>query len=58
MLMAGFRGLAVWPEHPVIRDIRQHHLGAVVLFDYDVPLSSSDRNIESVAQVQKLISVL
>ena len=58
MLMAGFRGLAVWPEHPVIRGIRQHHLGAVVLFDYDVPLSSSERNIESVAQVQKLISVL
>lgn len=58
MLMAGFRGLALGPDHPVIRDIRQHHLGGVVLFDYDVPLASSERNIASATQVRELISGL
>ena len=58
LLMAGFRGLAAGPEHPIIRDICQYHLGSVVLFDYDVPLSSNKRNIQSAAQVRALIGAL
>ena len=58
MLMAGFRGLSAGPADPIIRDIREYHLGGVVLFDYDVPLASSERNIQSFAQVHALINAL
>jgi beta-N-acetylhexosaminidase len=58
MLMAGFRGLSVGSGHPVVRDIGQYHLGSVVLFDYDVPLQSSERNIRSAEQVQALVGAM
>ena len=46
MVMLGFRGLEVSDQLPIVRDIRMHHLGGVVLFDYDVPTSSPVRNIQ------------
>ena len=52
LLMAGFRGLVAAPGDPVLRDLEQHRLGSVVLFDYDVPLQSPVRNIESADQVR------
>ena len=55
MLMVGFRGLEVDEHHPVVRDIRRHGLGGVVLFDYDVALKSTRRNIASPEQVEKLV---
>ena len=58
LLMAGFRGLVAAPGDPVLRDLEQHRLGSVVLFDYDVPLKSPVRNIESANQVRALIGVL
>ena len=58
LLMAGFRGLVAAPGDPVLRDLEQHRLGSVVLFDYDVPLQSPVRNIESADQVRALIGVL
>ncbi len=58
LLMVGFRGLAVDDEHPIMHDIRERHLGSVVLFDYDVPTKSAVRNIESPAQVQTLVAAL
>ena len=58
LLMAGFRGLTAGPDDPIIRDIRRHHLGGVVLFDCDVPLASEERNIQSAAQVRALIGTL
>ena len=56
--MAGFRGLVAAPGDRVLRDIEQHRLGSVVLFDYDVPLQNPVRNIESADQVRALIGVL
>ncbi|MEE3257703.1 MAG: glycoside hydrolase family 3 protein [Candidatus Latescibacterota bacterium] len=58
LLMAGFRGLTADPDDPIIRDIRRHHLGGVVLFDCDVPLASDERKIQSAAQVRALIGTL
>ena len=58
MVMLGFRGLEVSDQLPIVRDIRMHHLGGVVLFDYDVPTSSPIRNIQSPAQVKALIAGL
>lgn len=58
MFMLGFRGLEVDESHPIVRDIRDRHLGAVVLFDYDVALKSPVRNVQSPEQVKALISSL
>lgn len=54
MLMVGFRGFEVADNSHIVRDIRDYHLGGVILFDYDVPASSSDRNIQSADQVRRL----
>lgn len=58
MLMAGFRGFDMDDESPVVRDIRESHLGGVILFDYDVTSGSYERNIKSPEQVLKLTSDL
>ncbi len=58
MLMVGFRGLAVDDRHPIIHDIRDRHLGGVVLFDYDVPSKTPVRNIASPEQVKTLVAGL
>ncbi len=58
MLMIGFRGLEVNDEHPIVQDIRDRHLGGVVLFDYDVPTQTPVRNIESPEQVKALVQAL
>lgn len=54
MLLAGFRGLQVNLTHPVIDDIKNNHLGGVILFDYDLPTKKAERNIKSDQQVKKL----
>jgi beta-N-acetylhexosaminidase len=58
MLIGGFRGIKSSPSLPVIRDLKQQHLGGVVLYDYDVPTHRALRNIQSPAQVKALISGL
>jgi beta-N-acetylhexosaminidase len=58
MLMVGFRGLEVSDDHPIVQDVRNRHLGGVVLFDYDVPTKSPVRNVESPAQVTALAKAL
>lgn len=58
MLMVGFRGLEVDEHHPIVRDIRERHLGGTVLFDYDVTLQSPVRNIQSPEQVHALVAEL
>ncbi len=58
MLLVGFRGLAVDANHPIVQDIRRRNLGAVVLFDYDVPNRSPVRNIQSPQQLTGLVSSL
>jgi len=54
MLMAGFRGCTAAPDSRIARDIRDYHLGGVVLFDYDVALDKPGRNIQSPEQVTAL----
>lgn len=58
MLLAGFRGLEASDRLPVVQDIRDHHLGGVILFDFDVPTNTPLRNIQSPAQVKALIAGL
>jgi beta-N-acetylhexosaminidase len=58
MILVGFRGLALDSGNPIIADIRDRHIGGVVLFDYDVPLKSQVRNIESPRQVKALTDSL
>jgi beta-N-acetylhexosaminidase len=58
MLMVGFRGLEVDENSPIVKDISQGRVGGVVLFDYDVSLRSTTRNIKSPKQLQELTSDL
>jgi beta-N-acetylhexosaminidase len=54
MLMVGFRGLALGGDEPILADIRERHLGGVILFDRDTPSDSSRRNILDPGQVRRL----
>jgi beta-N-acetylhexosaminidase len=54
MLMVGFRGLQVDRDSPIVRDIRERHIGGVILFDYDVPAGQPVRNIQSPQQLRRL----
>jgi beta-N-acetylhexosaminidase len=60
MLLVGFRGLSNRDKgvRQIIRDIQKFHLGGVILFDYDMVLKSSRRNIRSPAQVKSLVKQL
>lgn len=58
MLLLGFRGTRLTGENPVITDIRDRHIGGVILFDYDLMRKSGDRNIVSPEQVAQLTSDL
>ena len=58
MLLVGFRGISVDGASPILRDIREHNLGGVILFDRDVQLQSPERNIQSPEQVQTLTASL
>jgi len=54
MLIIGFRGTTLSPKNHIYRDIKDLHIGGVVLFDYDVPTKSYNRNILLPSQLQKL----
>ncbi len=56
--MVGFQGFEVSDTSHVVRDIEEYHTGGVILFDYDVPTGTPDRNIDSHDQVQRLNSQL
>ena len=58
LLMVGFRGTTLTEDHFILRDLRQHHLGGVILFDYDLALKQADRNIRSPEQLKRLIASL
>lgn len=58
MLLIGFRGLSVTDDSQIARDVMSGRIGGVVLYDRDVALGSSERNIQSPEQVKKLISTL
>ena len=58
MVMVGFRGLEADENSEIAKQITMLNIGGVVLFDYDVNTKSYDRNIESPAQLKKLIDQL
>lgn len=58
MLMVGFRGTELQPDAFILEAIRRHHLGGVILFDYDVQQKRPERNITSPRQLQNLIRTL
>ncbi|MDP3430198.1 MAG: glycoside hydrolase family 3 N-terminal domain-containing protein, partial [Desulfomicrobium sp.] len=58
MLLVGFRGTSVGSDASILRDIREHNLGGVILFDRDVQLQNPERNIQSPEQVKALTASL
>lgn len=58
MIMVGFRGFSIDGESRIARDIEAGRLGGVILFDYDVPRGTFERNIQSPEQVKSLIQQL
>jgi len=57
MLLAGFRGFDL-QDNPIVDDLRERHIGGVVLFDYDVPSQKYERNIQSPQQLGALTQAL
>lgn len=58
MMMVGFRGYELSGSERIVEDIRERNLGGVILFDYDVPLGRSGRNVRTPDQVRNLIQQL
>ncbi len=58
MLLVGFRGLTVSAAAGTVADIRDRGLGGILLFDYDTPTGTYNRNISSPAQLKALIAGL
>jgi beta-N-acetylhexosaminidase len=56
MVMTGFRGTALDGEHPFLRQLRAVPPGFVALFDVDVAQGKGFYNIESPAQLLRLVS--
>lgn len=58
MLLVGFRGTAIDSQSHIVRDIKQYHVGSVILFEYDAPTGGRHRNVSSPSQLKKLCSDL
>lgn len=58
MLMVGFRGTTAREKSSIAKDIRDLHLGGVVLFDFDVEKKEYGRNIVSPMQLLDLTGQL
>lgn len=58
MLMVGFRGTEISEDSPIVKDLRDLHLGGVVLFDFDVATKEYGRNITSPMQLLQLTNTL
>lgn len=58
MLVVGFEGAELTEENHIVRDIRDLHIGGVILFDFDQPALEYRRNIESPAQLKRLTGQL
>lgn len=54
LLMVGFKGFTLADTSHVKRDIQEYNVGGVILFDFDVPTGTPNRNIESAGQVRQL----
>ncbi|MEZ0575971.1 glycoside hydrolase family 3 protein [Halodesulfovibrio aestuarii] len=58
MIMVGFRGEGATTARVLLRDIKEHQIGGVILFDKDCLRPQAVRNIISKEQVHDLISAL
>ncbi len=63
MLLVGFRGCTPAECDLAARDVREHHVGGIILFDQEMAGGTIDsvsrrRNIESPAQVRELVAFL
>lgn len=58
MLMVGFRGLTLDESNYIVRDIREHRIGGIILFDRDAKLGTYGRNISSPGQLKALTASL
>lgn len=54
MLMVGFRGLEITKDNTIVRDIEQYHVGSVILFEYDAPTRTHNRNISTPDKLKAL----
>lgn len=59
MLMIGFRGGALSDDNHIVNDIKNLHIGGVVLYDFDLfSNGETQRNITSPTQVKNLCTAL
>ncbi|MFA9396374.1 MAG: glycoside hydrolase family 3 protein [Halodesulfovibrio sp.] len=58
MIMVGFRGEGATAARVILRDIKQHQIGGVILFEKDYLRPQAVRNIISKAQVCDLVDAL
>ena len=58
MLLIGFRGTSIDSTHHIVRDIKDYHVGSVILFEYDSPSGTHHRNIASPSQLRRLCTDL
>ena len=54
LILVGFRGTTVDKGSHIVRDIRDYHIGGVILFEYDAPTGKHHRNVESPRQLRTL----
>jgi beta-N-acetylhexosaminidase len=55
MLLVGFRGMQLDDDNPILSDIKEHQVGGVIIFDYDVVKKSHERNVKSPEQLRVLM---
>lgn len=58
MLLMGFEGDVLHPNHPIVQAISAQQIGGVVLFDYNFQTQTYDRNIKNPEQLKRLIAQL
>lgn len=58
MLIVGFKGMELKPHDAIAQAILAQQVGGVILFDYDLPSKSFDRNIKNPAQLKRLTTQL
>lgn len=54
MLIVGFRGQRLGDCKHIQRDIERYHIGGVILFEYDAPTGTHNRNVSSPKQLTSL----
>jgi len=58
MIMTGFMGYDIEESPSIVKDLKERHLGGVILFDFDLRTGRPKRNVQSPGQVKKLIEEL